>query len=177
MDRRDDGVWDIRPASAGDADGIAVVHVTSWRATYPELVPQPVRDDLDVARRSEAWRQILVDGAEQTFVAEDADGRIRGFISIGASRDDDAVASVGELFALYLPAELWATGLGAQLHGVGLTALSERFADATLWVIGGNARARHFYERQGWSPDGATKVDDRGSFALAEVRYRNPLQR
>jgi GNAT superfamily N-acetyltransferase len=177
MDRRAAGVWRVRSASAGDAEHIAAVHVASWRAAYPGLVPQPVLDDLDVARRAEAWRQILREAAEQTFVAEDADGRSGGFISVGASRDDDAAGTVGELFALYLRAELWGTGLGAQLHGVGLTALSERFAYATLWVIGGNTRARRFYERHGWSPDGASKVDDRGSFTLAEVRYRHALKR
>ena len=48
------------------------------------------------------------------------------------------------LFALYLPAELWGTGLGAQLHRVGLTALSERFADATIERQKGRFRGEMF---------------------------------
>lgn len=49
------------------------------------------------------------------------------------------------------------------------------FDAATLWVLEGNQRARRFYEKGGWSTDGATKVDDSPGFPIAEVRYRRPL--
>ncbi len=42
---------------------------------------------------------------------------------------------------------------------------------ATLWVLEANQRARRFYEARGWTPDGTSKIDDRGSFQLHEVRY------
>jgi GNAT superfamily N-acetyltransferase len=45
------------------------------------------------------------------------------------------------------------------------------FATGALWVLEANRRARAFYDRQGWVPDGARKVDDPGDFVLAEVRY------
>ena len=32
------------------------------------------------------------------------------------------------------------------------------FTTAMLWVLGTNARARRFYERRGWRPDGTSKV-------------------
>ena len=41
---------------------------------------------------------------------------------------------------------------------------------ATLWVLAGNAPARSFYQAQGWTADGAERVDpERGAL---EVRYR-----
>ena len=46
------------------------------------------------------------------------------------------------------------------------------YAQATLWVLAGNARAIRFYERAGWSPDGARKQDTIGDDAVTELRYR-----
>jgi hypothetical protein len=43
---------------------------------------------------------------------------------------------------------------------------------ATLWALDSNDRARRFYRKAGWVPDGATKVDEREGFSLQEVRYR-----
>lgn len=50
------------------------------------------------------------------------------------------------------------------------------FAEAYLWVLGSNARARRFYEIGGWAADGGTKVERRGEVELREVRYRRDLR-
>jgi hypothetical protein len=42
---------------------------------------------------------------------------------------------------------------------------------STLWVLEGNAQARRFYERRGWSPDGAA----REAFGVLELRYRRAI--
>jgi hypothetical protein len=49
------------------------------------------------------------------------------------------------------------------------------FAQATLWVLGTNARARRFYEAAGWSADGMVRTEDFQGLRLTEVRYRRPL--
>jgi ribosomal protein S18 acetylase RimI-like enzyme len=50
------------------------------------------------------------------------------------------------------------------------------FADATLWVLHDNTRARRFYEAMGWQQDGGEKHDDQlTGFPLHEVRYRRRL--
>jgi RimJ/RimL family protein N-acetyltransferase len=44
----------------------------------------------------------------------------------------------------------------------------------TLWVLEGNARARRFYERAGFAPDGASHgLPDLGG--VTEIRYRRAL--
>jgi RimJ/RimL family protein N-acetyltransferase len=43
-----------------------------------------------------------------------------------------------------------------------------------LWVLRDNTRARRFYERAGFAPDGATDVLDRLG-GVTEVRYRRAL--
>ena len=77
----------------------------------------------------------------------DPDGR--GFSAIGD----------GWLNGLYVRPEAWGTGVAGELHDRAVAALraaGER--QARLWVLEENARARRFYERRGWSPDGSTRV-------------------
>jgi GNAT superfamily N-acetyltransferase len=74
-----------------------------------------------------------------------------------------------------LPAA-WGTGVGPRL----LAAATERlvalgFTEAVLWVVKGNARARRFYEREGWAPDGGEKRQVFGDRLVREVRYATPL--
>ena len=40
---------------------------------------------------------------------------------------------------------------------------------------GRNARARRFYEREGWALDGTVKSEPREDFTMDEVRYAIPL--
>ena len=43
---------------------------------------------------------------------------------------------------------------------------------AMLWVLTGNQRARSFYARLGWEPDGATGEYDVPGAALPQLRLR-----
>ena len=49
------------------------------------------------------------------------------------------------------------------------------FGSAVLWVLEQNHRARRFYEREGWWPDGARASEDVASLSLPTVRYRRML--
>jgi hypothetical protein len=49
------------------------------------------------------------------------------------------------------------------------------YVDAVLWVLAANRRARRFYEREGWRPDGAELTDDTRGFPITELRYRREL--
>jgi GNAT superfamily N-acetyltransferase len=83
---------------------------------------------------------------------------------------------VGEIVAIYLASTAWGKSVGRALMAAALAQLSAiGYQEATLWVLDTNVRARTFYEKAGFSPDGAAKLDDRGEFQLREVRYRRPL--
>jgi GNAT superfamily N-acetyltransferase len=167
----------VRLAQIGDALAIATVHVRSWQAAYQGLVPQDFLDGLDPAQRCLTWERVLSSNGERetTLVAEEA-GEVVGFTHVCPSRDDQAPSTVGELTSIYLLAEAWGKGFGRQLMGSAVHAMREAgFAQATVWVLAGNHRARLFYEAAGWSTDGATKHDDLRGFALEEVRYRLTL--
>lgn len=58
----------IRPARPGDENGIARVHVESWRSTYKGIVPDEVLAGLSQERRARHWKTVLESQAGQEFV-------------------------------------------------------------------------------------------------------------
>ena len=147
----------IRQAVVADAEALAHLHVDVWDDAYTGLMPQGLLDDRreKVAERVEQVARILA-GREPTWVAEDSDG-LMGFASTGPARDNDMDETL-ELYALYVRAAYWGTGVGYALFEI---AVGDRAA--YLWVLAGNDRAIEFYQRQGFRLDGtldATEHDE-----------------
>lgn len=169
----------IRKAKVSDARGIAEVHIASWRGAYRGLLPDSLLDNLSVTRSQGMWQKSLAEGLEQALVFEQG-GRIVGFASFGASRDEDAEGDwVGELYAIYLQPAVWRRGYGSALLDAAVAALeADGFTVVTLWVLRENARGRGFYEAAGFAADGGEKMETRGDgVELHEVRYRKVLER
>jgi len=167
----------LRLANPSDAYDLAEMHVSTWQVAYRGLLPDDFLDGLTVAARAERWLQILTDSLRQVWVACEAD-RIVGFASLGISRDDDALPhQTGEIYGLYVHPDEWRRGIGSELMVQALHALELKgYAEATLWVLRGNKRARDFYEASGFVPDDAAKVDTNAAgISFDEVRYRRRL--
>lgn len=164
----------IRPAVLSDAGAIAAVQVRSWQVAYRGQISDAYLDSLSIDERTTRWTEIMSSARErQEELVAEVDGEVVGFVSYGASRDEDAEPGAGELAALYLAPESWDTGIGHRLFTRAVDALQTAgFSRATLWVLKTNARARRFYEAHGWRPDGAHKEDRRPGVVLEEVRYR-----
>ena len=163
---------EVRLATAADADGVESVRIHAWRVAYRHVFPP---DDLDALPVDpERWRARLhvPPPGWTTFVAAD-DGRVVGFASVGPSRDEDGL---GELFAIYVAPDAWSTGAGRALIERAEEQLRSEYDVATLWVLEDNPRARLFYERAGWAPDGARKAEERFGVRAPEVRYRKELR-
>ena len=150
-----DGVT-IRRGVPADADALAQLHVDVWDDAYAGLMAQSILDERrdKVAERAERWRDILGQDAT-TWLAEDAAGLV-GFSGSGPGRDND-VDTPTELYALYVRASYYGTGVGYALFE---QALGDRAA--YLWVLAGNDRAIRFYERQGFRLDGTQDEHDEG---------------
>jgi ribosomal protein S18 acetylase RimI-like enzyme len=170
----------VRPATVADAEAIARVHVATWQAAYAGLLPADYLAAMSdsVAQRAERWRTTL-STADATVLAVDADGvdaAVVGFLHVGPSRDEGASDDIGELHSIYVDPAHWAMGLGSALHDAGLAALlAGGHESATLWVLDTNQRARAFYERHGWSPDGSILQREIGGVTVTEVRYTTQL--
>jgi len=170
----------IRSARPGDEPGIARVHVASWQDAYRGHMPAGFLAGLDVAQRAEAWRQRLPAArqARGDVLVAVTGVDIAGFVHYGPSRDEDAdPGRTGEIGAIYLRPESIGHGVGRLLMEAAVAGMAELgYADATLWVLDANARARRFYERAGWATDGAVLTDDSRGFTIHEVRYRRSLR-
>jgi len=163
----------VRQASAADADAIARVQERGWQQAYRHVFP-PERLDAGGFIHVDRWRTRLQTPPPgwSTFVA--VDGSIVGFASVGPSRDEEGV---GEVYAIYVDPESWGSGWGRALLERAQTQLARDYDEATLWVLEDNPRARRFYERAGWAPDGARKEDVWFDVTATEVRYRRRLRR
>ena len=152
----------FREASASDAAAIGIVHVTSWRETYANLLPDELLNGLSAEERSEMWRAILQDcgasGEIAVFIAEEENGLI-GFGACGVQREESLKEQGfdGEFGAIYVLRTHQGGGVGKTLMGLMARKLLKRGrTGAALWVLRENVSARGFYHRLG-----ATEVSER----------------
>ena len=157
----------VRPAVLDDAEAIGVVHHTSWVETYSDLLPAEHWESDTVERRSRRWcERLCTDGPGGLMVAV-VDEQVVGFGKAGPARAKDRVpppVRPDELWSLYVLGERHGTGIGALLLDVVLPPTRP----AELWVADANPRARRFYEKHGFMPDGARFTDDL-NFALIRM--------
>ena len=84
----------------------------------------------------------------------------------------------GEVFAIYADPNARGTGAGRALMASAVAGLARLgYANAILWVLDTNDRARRFYALAGWEEEGANKTEGIGGFDITEVRYRRTLGR
>jgi GNAT superfamily N-acetyltransferase len=104
----------LRVAVPTDAAAGAAMHQACWREAYgPYADPDRLAERLaDTERWLSAWTRQLAGGPPRVL-AED-DGELVGFAVVGANRDPDAPCPT-ELYAIYVRAAHWGTGLGQQL--------------------------------------------------------------
>jgi GNAT superfamily N-acetyltransferase len=158
-------------ATGDDAVCLRELHVLTWAATYASLLdPAFCRERLH-HHHCRDWKALIRDqraGGGGVLVARAGDG-VRGLCQYGPSEDDDErPGNVGHIHRLYVRPAAQRQGVGRAL----LQAATERLVqldlrDLTLWALEDDPRARAFYERLGWRPDGARRFD--GAW---DVRYR-----
>ncbi len=169
----------VRAAVVEDADAIGRIHVESWQHAYRGQLPQDFLDSLSTTRRVGFWRSQLQEPQDERrcWVA-DNEGVAIGFAATGPPADDDLDPGTHhELYAIYLDPSVWRHGIGSLLlEHVVADARERAFRALSLWVLESNVRARSFYERHGWKPDGATKQECIADVSSPAVRYRLPLQ-
>ena len=173
----------IRPATEADVAGIAEVHVQSWHATYPGILPAAEIERHTPARRVGMWARVLVaaDQPSAAVLVAARGGQVLGFASIGAFRVEPAEAAAdassalaGELNALYLRPNWQRQGIGRRLFHATFASLRSRgFAEMRCWVLDANP-AIAFYKRMGGERVASKTFTVEGA-SVAEHCYRFDL--
>lgn len=161
----------IRKAEPSDADGVARVHVDSWRETYVGIVPQEHLNTLSYEKRFQVWKRMLEDGRERghCFVAEGESGKVIGFSDGGMNRGEPKQYD-GEVHAIYLLKAYQGKGIGRRLFSASLARLQkDGFTKALVWVLEENP-TRWFYQGMGGLPV-SEKMETIGGKALKEIAY------
>lgn len=162
--------FEIVDAVPADAEAILAVKDACWREAYAHLLPAEfLADGLgDSPDRTERWRGLLAHDAAGHFALVRRRGSVVGFAGAGPARPEDApphAEGLRELYTAYILAAMYGTGAG---RAVVDRVLGD--GPAILWVFEDNPRARAFYSKLGFAPDGARKLDEIGGRLLAEIR-------
>jgi ribosomal protein S18 acetylase RimI-like enzyme len=171
----------IRSASVADEPDINQIRRETWLAAYAQIIDPEIIDRVTAPRAGPSaapppHRTSLVAVASSGADIAGA-GVIVGYASFGPERTVAAVAAVGsgpppgalspaglagatgELYALYVAPAHWSTGAGRALTDAALDGLrAAGYRRVVLWTLTENARARRFYDKAGFAPDGAINV-------------------
>lgn len=134
------GALALRAATLDDAAAVARIWHAGWADGHRGNVP----DALVAVRTPQSFGLRAPQRVADTVVAT-VDGTVAGFVMVV----DDEVEQV------YVDAAHRGTGVArALLAEAERRVASKGYAKAWLAVVNGNARARRFYERNGWSDEG-----------------------
>jgi GNAT superfamily N-acetyltransferase len=144
-----------RNATIRDAGALAELGKATFVATFGHLY-QP--SDLDVFLENhtpDAWERELADPAFAVRVAE-LDGRMVGYAKLGPPHlPFEPRGEAAELRQLYVLEEMKGQGVGHALIEWVIDRARDRRADHLyLSVFTDNHRARRFYEKYGFEPEG-----------------------
>ncbi|MEU6140304.1 GNAT family N-acetyltransferase [Streptomyces sp. NPDC047081] len=150
----------LRAATPADLDAITDIHTLARTAYYragglsdPDLTSAESR-----ARRREAWARVLA-SADGTVLCAVREGEVEGVVSMGPPAYPDLNGTtVGQLYQIHVRPGSWGAGIGSRLHEGFVRFLRERsLSTGVLEAWERNSRARAFYTRHGWRPDGHSR--------------------
>jgi GNAT superfamily N-acetyltransferase len=176
----------LRPAVPGDLMAVGALHQRSRVVAYRDIVPADALAAISADMMGRWWTERWpYERDTHALTIAERDGRLAGFTYIGPSeglpRDhlgppEPEDPPLGELYAIHLDPDEQGHGVGKALMVDALAAMHRRGCRrAVLWVLAGNAHARRFYERGGWTPDGVERVADVGPTVTRQLRYARVL--
>jgi ribosomal protein S18 acetylase RimI-like enzyme len=165
----------LRTEKGFDLEAVGRVHWSSRAAAYAHiLAPETLASGGSAEALGEWWaeRWKWEQETHRLTVAESDGGDVIGFTYVGPSETEGAV----ELYAIHVVPELVGTGVGRELMANALEQLREIGGErAVLWVLEENERARRFYDRAGWKPDGETRIEPINGEPVPQLRYSREL--
>jgi ribosomal protein S18 acetylase RimI-like enzyme len=142
---------EYRAAIVEDAASIATVEVLAQQVAYRHFLPAAHLDMMSVPDRTQVWNGFIQSDDRTQVIVAAHDERVIGWMRIGKYSNPE----IGYIFDLFVLPDYWGKGVGDGLMVEAHQIFKENgHKAALLYVFEANMRARKFYERLGWSPDG-----------------------
>jgi ribosomal protein S18 acetylase RimI-like enzyme len=135
----------VRSATLEDAQGIAKVHVDTWRTTYEGIIPSEFLAKLSYEQRTMLWQQNIAKEDNTVFIIENDKQQIIGFGDT-CRRANNIDLKATDLTSLYLLQSYQGKGLGRLLLKALFTRIkNEGYEKVFVEVLEDNP-TRYFYE-------------------------------
>jgi GNAT superfamily N-acetyltransferase len=163
-----------RPAGPADAPALSRLNYEAYGG-YVEWAPPgwepPEYEEHEIAERFElpgTWGQVALHGDEPV-----------GYVILSPARTLGEVRTpiqgLAHLWHLFVARPWWGSGVAVRLHAAAMDeARRAGYGEAMLRTPRDNARARRFYEREGWRTSGAELFTE--ELRLDLVEYRRMLR-
>lgn len=163
----------IRPATRQDMATLADILVEGF-ATYRRWSPIGWEPPTRAAMLLGLMHKFGQDGSWSLLAFSDGDPAGQATARPERDPDGELVPGAARLTQLFVLEKHWGSGLAVELHDLVIDGMRERnFAKGCLWAAAGQARARAFYEREGWRASG--RLDPENELGLELVEYEFPL--
>jgi len=161
----------FRKAVPADAPAMASLVTLAWRKAYRGILSDELLDNRSAKEGAQRIRARIENQPEQHYNVLVADGEIVGVTAYCPCSGDD-LPDAGEIRVFYIHPDRQGQGLGRRMMQNVLTALrADGCKDIVLWVFKDNRNARAFYEKMGFTADGAEQSTQHLENAVS-VRYR-----
>lgn len=138
-----------------EADSVSAsrIYALSWKKAYRGIYSDTLLNEIDLTDWVETFNSNYVTGRFQIAILT-LNGEDVAACGFGPSRNYDDPA-FGEVTSFYALPEIWGSGYNAYLMQFALTALAKAgHTHAHIWVLKNNPRAKRFYEKCGFKPNG-----------------------
>lgn len=155
----------VRTAYPDDAQILSYIMKKSWRKAFSHIIaPDMMKKCGQIENeRAQMLYRVLADKSHDAVLCE-KDGSPCGMI-VYKNRPSD----VCEIVAVHSVPDSWGTGCGRAMMDAVIERIKKKNCSyAFLWVFCKNRRARSFYEKCGFVPDGAEK---NSAYDAREMRY------
>ena len=164
--------FQIRPAGLADAPMLSET-VREGFEGYRAFLPagwEPPASEFEAARITERL------GLEDTWCRLAFEGsQVAGHVAFLAAREQTGgrpvIPGLAHLWMLFIREPWWGSGLAPHLLALAVAEAGDRgYAAMRLFTPAGQARARAFYEREGFTSDGVARWEPMLAFDLVEYR-------
>lgn len=157
-------------ATCEDATNMGFIHSQSWQKAYRGIIPDEIVNNFTAENRAKIFVEAISTRPEEYYLFK-VDGKPAGIALLNKSHEENAPDYLGEIYAIYFHPDYWGTSATHKGFEFCIDRLKKLgFSEITIWVLKANARARKFYEKYGFSLDGAEQEIFIGK-PLIEVRY------